>query len=71
MSHININPTNENIYWILQNLTNSHYMTGITNIGQITEANDDWSLYFSTTNREHWETQCLALNIPYELENSV
>jgi hypothetical protein len=71
MSHIDINANNASIYWILQNLINSQYMSGITDIGQITEASDDWSLYFSTTNREHWETQCLALNIPYELENSV
>lgn len=66
MSHINIQPTTDTIYWILQNITNSNYLSGSTQIGQTTEANDNWTIYLSTTNRTEWENECILLDIEYD-----
>jgi hypothetical protein len=65
--HVYINAATNIQYWILYNATNDRYLSGITEIGQITEANDRWSLHLSTEDVDEWTDECLSLGISHDL----
>lgn len=58
---INIEYPLNTTYWILTN--GSVFIKGITEIDQVTSANDNWSVHLLTQNELEWQNECVSLNI--------
>lgn len=58
---INIEYPSNTTYWILTN--GSVFIKGITEVNQVTSANDDWTIHLQTENESEWQNECVSLNI--------
>lgn len=65
--HLNITYPNSITYWIFHSTLNNRYLSGYTDVNQVTSASDEWESYLQTLDIDEWKAACDTLNISYDI----